>query len=266
MSTDNHASDNGGPKFSLEDLSEHTVNYGVDSYPPIEPNKETTRAHNIFSQLRDKWPHLFESLTVGNQFVIQSNFEGESKAKFPSVTLVVNPRGPVFAFPVKGVQYGGAVDLRGTSLDDVFIEGLEIVLRNIYGRKVMKVGVTHHLLFKSGTFDCGPWLAPNFMQFDEANLVGSNCGLIYKHDSTNILIQMASVAIQTGRVAVVQGMPTSQIVGPENKEFGLMVNLQVGSDDFGRPMEQHEIQAVLGAANSVWPDKLIELINTRKLK
>jgi hypothetical protein len=79
--------------FSLEDLSEHTVTYGVDIYSAIDPARETSRSHNCFLQLREKYPTLFDTLTAGGQFAISSSFEGSNHIRFPF--MQVNTPGQV---------------------------------------------------------------------------------------------------------------------------------------------------------------------------
>jgi len=258
------------PRFSLEDISEHSVTYGVDIYPAIDPARETSRAHNCFLQLREKYPALFDTLTAGSQFAISSSFSGSSRVRFPWMTFGVNPRGPVFQFPVKGVHFGGDVDLHSLpELDTVFLESLEIVLAN-FPRKVMKVGVTRQFVFNTGDVNCGPWLASKVLNFGDADLVSSQCNLMYKCTSTNFpmskAIQMASVEIQTNAMAMNQGNPQPMLVRPHGQEFGLAATFMIVSDDRDLPLEGHEIQAVLVESHSLLPAQIIEFLNSRNLK
>jgi hypothetical protein len=247
------------PVFSLDDLTDHVDNYGVDIFPPIEISKETVRAQSFFLELRDRWPHLFENVTVGGaDFRMQTAFQGGGKQQVPFVTFNLNPRGPVFTFPRRLSGLGGDIDLRGDP-ENVFKEAFQLFLRTFPGRQALRMGLVRSLVFNTGQTDCTPWLGGAVVQFNTAHLIGAQCVLVYVEDRYNIRIQLDPIQLAT--VGLVPGAgPT--ILG--QNQFGLSVTLDVNSREV-RPITPDDIEAVLRKGNEVWPSRFIQFLNKRSL-
>jgi len=226
------------PVFSLDDLSEHVDNYGVDIFPPIDISKETVRAQAFFLEMRDRWPYLFQSVTVGGaEFRIQTTFQNTSGQQVPAVTFNVTPRGPVFTMPRRLTVLGGAFP----------------------GRQALRVGLVRNLQFATGQTDCTPWLGRAVLAFGNARLAGAQCALGYIDDEFNISIQIAPVQMAT--FAIVPNAGPSMAT---QNQYGLAVAFDVNNRAV-RQMTVEDAKAVVAKANELWPSRLIHFLNNRSL-
>jgi hypothetical protein len=248
------------PVFALDDLAEHVENYGVDIFPPLDIPKETVRAQAFFLELRDRWPYLFENVTVGGaDFRMQTTFQAANKQQLPFTTFNVNARGPVFIFPRRLTALGGDIDLRSADPPKVFEEAFQLFLRSFPGRTALRVGLVRTLVFNTGHTDCTTWLGRAVVQFDAAHLSGAQCVLAYVEDNFNIRIQLDPVQVTT-----VTLVPGAGATGASHNQYGLSTSLDVNNREL-RPLTSDEIQAVLRKANELWPGRLLQFLNSRSL-
>ncbi len=248
------------PVFSLDDLSEHVDNYGVDIFPPIDISKETVRAQAFFLEMRDRWPYLFQSVTVGGaEFRIQTTFQNTSGQQVPAVTFNVTPRGPVFTMPRRLTVLGGDVDLHGVDPSNWFGEAFQVFFNAFPGRQALRVGLVRNLQFATGQTDCTPWLGRAVLAFGNARLAGAQCALGYIDDEFNISIQIAPVQMAT--FAIVPNAGPSMAT---QNQYGLAVAFDVNNRAV-RQMTVEDAKAVVAKANELWPSRLIHFLNNRSL-
>jgi hypothetical protein len=247
------------PMFSLDDLSEQIDNYGVDIFPPIEISKETVRAQTFFFEMRESWPYLFQRVTVGGtQFNMEATFQGPDGQEASLPTFNFTPRGPVFTLPRRLSALGGDVDMRGVNPSEMFEQVFQAFLRTFPGRQALRVGLVRNLVFATGQADCSQWLGRAILEFGGAHLIGAQCVLGYAEDDYNIQIQLSPVQLATFTLAT-----GAARLAPQN-QFGLSVNLDVNNRAM-RPLTIEDARAVLTKANELWPGRLIQLLNDRRL-
>jgi hypothetical protein len=73
------------------------------------------------------------------------------------------------------------------------------------------------------------------------------------------------VELQTSTVSVMPGMQPTMTPDSDSKEHGLVVNYEFGNDPL-RPLDRHDISAILQKGNSYWPKLVIDFLNRRKIK
>jgi hypothetical protein len=248
------------PNFSVEDVLEHIETYGVDLFPPIDLSMETVRAQALFGELRDRWPHLYESMTLGTgEFVITApfRFSGGREVRFP--TFSINARGPVFTFPRRLSVVREDVNLHGVEPADVFGEAFGLFLRTFAPRQALKLGLIRQLLLGTGQTDCTPWLGSRVLQFDSGRLAGAQCILVYHDEVYNYRIQM-----EAARLMAATPVPATGQVVSEPDQFALSVSLDVNNRN-AHPLTPEDRQGVIARASELWPNGLLEFLNHRRL-
>jgi hypothetical protein len=247
------------PAFALDDVIDHVETYGVDLFPPLDLSRETTRAQAFFAEVRDLWPHLYESVTMGGaEFKISAPFEFRGKKKASTDTLVVNTRGPIFTFPHRMALFGEDVDLRGADPAQVFEQCLNLFLQTFPGRQLLRVAVVRYVTFGTGQTNCLPWLGKGVLQFDTERLAAASCMLMYQDETYNMSIQMQPIQ----QMAFTPVPALGQMMGQAG-QFGLQVAFNVNNNV--SPLSPEALQALLARARALWPRGLLHFLNQRRL-
>jgi hypothetical protein len=250
------------PNFSEQDVVEHIETYGVDLLPPLELPMETVRAQSFFTELRTRWPTLYQSLTIGPQFVISTmlEFGNDTKVGFP--TVIVNPRGPIFMFPRRMAVVRGEEpsNLQDIETSEVFIGAFDLFGKT-FPRQALRLGVVRKVVFATGQTDCTAWLGRNVLEFDAGRLEGVQCLLNYQDDDFNYRIQMETAQITQHMAVPALG---GQVVPAGPEQFALVVNLDV-NNRLAHPLDADELRGVIERANGLWPGGLLQFLNERRL-
>jgi hypothetical protein len=249
------------PRFSEQDVVEHSETYGLDLLPPFDLRMESTRAHTLFTALNARWPTVYNNLMIGQEFVITATleFEGGEKAQYP--TLIVNNRGPIFQFPHKVGAVRGQTPINFASLEspaELFREAFAIFLKTFPTRQTLRLGVVRNLVFALGKTDCNKWLGRGFLQFDSSNLYGVQAILAYKDEFFDYRLQLATAQII--QTTAVPALPSQVLSEPIHS--GLVVSLDV--HNLNAKLDDDELQSVIEKAKSLWPDILLNFLNSRR--
>ena len=148
-----------GLSLSTSDIVHHVVTFGIDVYPPIEVSKERTRLNMFYEAACEQWPEIYEKLTVGDtEFRMSKNFRRDPRIAGSSVlfdTFVLTNRGPVFVFPLVLPPPAEA-----TGLDDKYVDWFndvrKVLLDNVPGRNLLRVGLVRELIFTTGDQQATP--------------------------------------------------------------------------------------------------------------
>ncbi len=165
------------PVFSLDDLLDHSESFGIDLYPPIDLSRESVRAQAFFAELRDRWPHLYGSMTLGStDFKIGATFPVSGGRQAALDTFTLRQRGPLFVFP-------------------------------------HRLGRVRNVIFACGQVNCAAWLGGRVLEFGAGRLASAQCTLVYQDGPLNIGLQLGSVQqLQQTPVPV-----TGQLVSSPNQ-------------------------------------------------
>lgn len=247
------------PSFTIGDLQQHIVQYGIDVYPQVEIRNERTRLNIFFEEASKRWPQLYEGLTVSDtEFRISRKFPAQPSEQGRSAqvdTFTMTPRGPVFTFPLLLPE-----PVKETGLEpecsDLFDSVRKLFFSAIAQRQVMKIGLIREVIFGTGNTPCLGMLTKQ-AELGKATLVGEKSFFLYQDSLCNVRVELESV----------QAHKTTQLpVGTSVREsagYGLRVRLDVNNREI-RPLQEADIQQVLERAGSLWPDATIEYLNERR--
>src|SRR6516165_9095134 len=189
--------DDADPVVSEEDVVEHTEIYGVDLLPPFEVPMEMTRATIYFSELKKRWPKIYDNLTIGQNVGVTATLDFEDGHKIPYPTLTINNRGPIFNFPHRLGIFGRKehANLAGQDTIEVFKEAFALFLNTWTGRQVLRVAIIRNIVFATGKTDCTNWLGRAVLQFDSRNLSAAQCQLVYKDEFFQYMLNIGTAQI-----------------------------------------------------------------------
>ncbi|MHC4697368.1 MAG: hypothetical protein ACYTFA_11545 [Planctomycetota bacterium] len=242
--------------LSEADLCHHVVTLGMDIYPQVDIPTSRTHLNMFYEEARDRYGRLFERLSASDtEFRISKLFRRQPNVEGPSIpvaTFVLNPRGPVFVFPLKLPEPVGETGLESTFQDD-FDQLRELFFRALTQRVVMRVGLIRELIFETGQANCQE-LITDVRSFANAPLVGGQATLKYRDDNHNhnIVVEPVSIARTT---QLPMGARVSEDAG-----YGVHVVIDVNNANIQRPLEKADIDGVLERATSLWPDILLEYL------
>ena len=87
-------------QFSVENVSQHIVKYGVDIRPALAPEQDRSKLQDYGNWLVEQFPVVFETLLSGpRQLRVQRTFLLPDAKRVELPTFVLTARGPVFTFP-----------------------------------------------------------------------------------------------------------------------------------------------------------------------
>ena len=242
--------------LSLEDLDIHVVKIGLDIYPQVVIGEERTRLHLFADRARDELPHLYDKVVESNtEFTISGTFREKDHAASPSAvvpTFAMTNRGPCFVFPLR-LPVIGATGLEEELLLE-FDKVRKLFFSSLPGRDCLRIGLLRELAFRTGSTPCIELLASREL-FGEAKLIGGQKLLAYQDDKCNIRI-----SIEPSQVARETTLPVGTKV-IESVGYGLQVTLDVNNHDL-HALTDVEIDEILERASGLWPDVLVDYLNT----
>lgn len=242
--------------LSENDLCHHVVTLGMDIYPPVDIPTSRTHLNMFYEEARECHGRLFDRLEVSDtEFQISKQFRRHPNVEGPSfkvATFVLNPRGPVFVFPLRLPEPVGETGLESTFRDD-FDQLRELFFRALTQRVVMRVGLVRELIFETGQANCQQ-LITDVRSFANAPLVGGKATLKYRDDKHNHNIVVESVSI-----ARTTQLPVGARVS-EDAGYGVRVVIDVNNSNIQQPLEKADIDGVLDRATSLWPNILLEYL------
>lgn len=243
--------------LSPSDLCHHVVTFGMDVYPPLEITQERTRLNIFYEEAKSRWPRLFNQLVASDtDFKISAHFKRNPEVAGPSLvaeTFVLNPRGPVFIFPlILPEPVGGPTIFEPTYRTD-FDQVRRLFFEKVAKRTIMRLGLVRDLLFSTTETRCEHLLTRRH-SFAGAELVGGTLVLSYKDAKYNhtLLVEPVTIA-RTTQLAV--GARIDEPAG-----YGVHVRLDVNNADLQKTLQESDIQGVLDRATSLWPDVLLEFL------
>ena len=244
--------------LSTGDLFQHVVKLGCDVYPPVVIRDERTRLNIFFEQIQNEYPNVYEQLVASNEkFEISKSYRtgpSSSPANVPTFVLV-EPRGPVFVFPILlPRELGGPTGL-GEEYLEIFANARRFFAHAFPGRKLMRVGLVRELLFQTGDWDCRD-LFGTPMQLSGAEFFDGEAINGFRDDQCNVRISFKKRTLSKS-VRTPIGQEHIESLG----NF-LLVKLDVNNFD-ARPLDDADVDGIIERARSLWPDPLLEYLKER---
>lgn len=245
--------------LSEQDIVHHVVTFGIDVYPPVEVGTERTRLNMFYESARERWPHLYETLTVGDtEFRISRHFRKDPQIVGPAVlfdTFVLTKRGPVFVFPLTLPPPAGATTLEDRYVE-LFDEVREAFLSAVPGRSLLRVGLIRELVFATGEAP-GTHLLTKQESWAGGELYGGERSVRYRDQQCNIRLQLTPIEIRKSTQLPV-GTKVEQREG-----YGLRVQLDVNNVEI-RPLADADIKTIVDRALGLWPEHLLQYITAEE--
>ena len=242
-------------KVSTGDINHHTVQIGIDVFEPIALHQNRTHLNMFFEEAREHYPELFERVVSSDtEFTVSRRFSKPGGEKVEVPIFQMTPRGPAFAMPLY------LTDIGETGFAGTYVQKLESIKRLFFksfpDRKIIKYGVVREVIFGTGSEPTSGILrAP--LKFSGADLLGGTLVAKYADEKCNVAITLQPVrSARVTRLGV--GVQTNQETG-----YGVHIKLDVSSKEI-RPLDSTDIDWVKERADTLWPDAVVQLINSRK--
>jgi hypothetical protein len=242
-------------QFSLENVSQHIVKYGVDIRPAISPERDRTKLQDYGNWLVEQFPDVFETLLSGpRELLVQRTFILPNTKRVELPTFVLTPRGPVFTLPDR-LFIDRPHELSILDKDKIFRKAFEELRTRFADRTVPRVGIVHEFVFDTGyvpsldvvasTLKHDLWRekARNLRIFIEAPVEGKNI---------NIDIRPTYLQRATRRA---EPVPT------EDRKYGIIVNVDINNQQVAADLTKTQVNDILVFASDYVPDELIRFLN-----
>ena len=130
-------------------IEDHIEKIGITVSPAIEHKMEKTHFLNLYNDLSERYPNLYESMVQSqNDFQIRKKFVFPGKGEVDCVTLAVTASGPVFHFPRKVGMLGAETEL-GDS-EPIAMDCINAFKRHFPLKKILRVGQVNEYIFTLG--------------------------------------------------------------------------------------------------------------------
>lgn len=239
--------------LSTNDIIQHVIHFGIDTYPPISLDKERTRLHIFYEEARSRWGQFFDRI-VASETEYQI-FKTIGTLTFP--TLSLTPRGPVFKFPVVLPANPNQQLTDPDAVVETFSSIRKLFFSAVPEKKIMRFGMVRELLFGVGD-DPSLGLISDRAEFASAKLDNASALSGFKDDKYNIRI-----SLQSGKVSFREQMPALGTSLPAREVRAISVSLDVNNIAI-HELQDADIEEVTEKACSLWPDKLLEFVNERR--
>ncbi len=242
-------------QFSLENVSQHIVKYGVDIRPGISPEQDRTKLQDFGNWLVEQFPEVFETLLSGpRELRVQRTFILPNTKRVELATFVLTPRGPVFTLPER-LYIDRPHELSISDRDKIFRKAFDELRARFGERTIPRVGVVHEFVFDTG-------FVPSL------DVVASNL----KHDlwrqkAKNLRISME--APTEGKNVNIDLRPTylqratrrDETVPPDEMKYGIIVNVDINNQHIVGDLTKIQVNDILVFASDFVPDELIRFLN-----
>lgn len=242
-------------QFSLENVSQHIVKYGVDIRPAISPEQDRTKLQDYGNWLVEQFPDVFETLLSGpRELRVQRTFILPNAKRVELPTFVLTPRGPVFTLPER-LFIDRPHELSIPDRDKIFRKAFDELRTRFGERTVPRVGVVHEFVFDTGyvpsldvvasslKHDLWRQKAANLRVFIEAPTEGKN---------VNIDIRPTYLQRSVRR---------NEAVPAEDMKFGIIVNVDINNQQLAEDLTKTQVNDILVFASDYVPDELIRFLN-----
>lgn len=244
--------------FNEGDISQHIVKYGVDVRPSVVVKQENERLQGYCNWLVEEYPQAFETMLSGpNEIKVQKTFVTARDKHIEMPTFAMTKRGPCFIFPIR-IMVEETEDFDLPDRDKVFRKALKKFRQCLPGRKVMRVGVIHELIFDCGNINSIEVLA-SALSTDmwRDGIANISIHLENPKDNYNVNVDLSPSLAQR----VIQ---SPQGTRHENVGYGISVKVDINNRDMISDLDDTAISGLLAYAEDYVPDELIRFLNGDK--
>lgn len=233
-------------------IEDHVEKIGVTVAPAIEHKMEKAHFLNLYTELSDIYPNLYESMVQSpNTFQIRKKFIFPAKGEIDCITLVVPPVGPVFHFPRKIGLMEAEIDM-GDS-EPIIMNCIKIFKKHFPLKKLLRVGQIHEYVFTLGTEQTGTdFISQRFTKITMPPDGEIKLRVNRPTDDYNRIIELS-------QLIKAQSMPpgqTSQI-----KAYGLKVKVDINNREMSNELDNDNIRSIIQASKSFNETVLYEFLN-----
>ena len=243
--------------FDKEKISQHIVKYGVDTRPPVLPEQDRTKLQDYGNWLVEQFPEVFETLLVGpRELRVQRTFMLPNAKRIELPTFVLTNRGPVFTFPER-LYIDQPHELSIPEKDRIFRRAFEELRSRFADRAVPRVGVVHEIVFDAGFIDSLDIVASN-LKNDMWRQQAKNIRILLEMptEDKNVNLEI--------RPTYLQRTGPNDMATPEDRKFGIIVNVDINNRQVTGDLTKAEISDILAFASDYIPDELIKLLNNEE--
>jgi hypothetical protein len=249
-------------QFSLENISQHVVKFGVDIRPAISAADDKAKLQDYCNRLIELFPQAFETIVSGpKRLQVQKTFALAGNKRIELPTFIMTERGPVFTFP-KRMLINEVQDIDIPEKDKIFRRALENLRKIFADRKIPRVGVVNELVFDTGDIDSAQILASslkNDVWRDKLKHLTIRLQMPTQDKNINLQIQPTH-AKRSGTPALRQE-DAGATADSGNIRFGLLINVDINNLKGTDNLTSAEINDILAFANDYVPDELIRFLN-----
>lgn len=242
-------------QFSVENVSQHIVKYGVDVRPVISPEKDRAKLQDYGNWLVKEFPEVFETLLSGpKQLRVQRTFILPNTKRIELATFVLTTRGPVFTFPER-LFVDRPHELAISDKDKIFRKAYEELRSRFADRAVPRVGVVHEFVFDTGYINSLDVISSN-LKHDLWRQKAMNLRIIMEapSDGKNVNIEIRPTFLQK---TVGRNVPIS----PDDRKYGIIVNVDINNQKMEDDLTKARVNDVIVFASDYVPEELIRFLN-----
>jgi hypothetical protein len=242
-------------QFSTDNISQHIVKYGVDVRPVLAPETDRAKLQDYGNWLVEQFPEVFETLLSGpRQLQVQRTFILPDAKRVELPTFVLTPRGPVFTFPER-LYIDQPHEISIEDKDKVFRKVFDELRTRFADRTVPRMGVIHELVFDTGYVNSLEIVASS-LKNDVWREKAKNLRLFIEAptEGKNVNIEIRPTFLQ-------RSGPHPAPPGPEDSQFGIIVNVDVNNQQVAGDLTKAEINDILVFAGDFVPEGLISFLN-----
>jgi len=242
-------------QFSVENVSQHIVKYGVDVRPVISPEKDRAKLQDYGNWLVKEFPTVFETLLSGpKQLRVQRTFILPNTKRVELPTFVLTNRGPVFTFPER-LFIDRAHELDIPEKDKVFRRAYEELRNRFADRTVPRVGIVHEFVFDTGFINSLDVISSS-LKHELWRQKAVNLRIIMEAptDGKNVNIEIRPTFLQTS-------VPRTDPVAPDDMKYGIIVNVDINNRKMAEDLTKAQVNDILVFASDYVPRELLSFLN-----
>jgi len=239
-------------KLTPENIEDHVEKIGVTVAPAIEHKMEKAHFLNLYSELSDKYPNLYESMVQSpNEFQIRKKFIFPAKGEIDGTTLAVPPVGPVFIFPRKVGMLEAETDI-GDS-EPIIIECIKIFRKHFPLKKLLRIGQINEYVFTLGTEQTG------------IDFISKRFTKIVMPPDGEIKLRVNRPIDDYNRIIDLSPIIKTQVKPPDQtseiKAYGLKVKVDFNNRDMSVELDSDKTRSIIQASKIFNETTLYEFLN-----